>query len=79
MINKVTLKKYIDEWKDKDNKITRIGVENGEEYLKGEISEEEFFENVVGDSCPILKGFNQICMNDAYDKMCLDCWIKFLS
>lgn len=79
MINKEVLKKYIDEWKEKDMNIVRVAIEKGEEYLNDEISEDEFFEKVVGNSCPILKGFDQICMYDAYDKMCLDCWIKFLS
>lgn len=79
MINKKTLRRYIDEWKDSNSNITKTAIEYGNKYLDGEITEEEFFDKTVGQSCPMLKGFVQICNHDSYSKMCHDCWIKFLS
>lgn len=79
MINRKTLKRYIDEWEGKDTKITLVAIEYGKKLLNKEINEDEFFDKTVGQSCPMLKGFNQICNHDSYNKMCHDCWIKFLS
>lgn len=79
MINRKTLKRYIDEWQDRNTKITQVAIKYGNQFLDGKISEEEFFDKTVGQSCPMLKGFNQICNHDSYNKMCHDCWIKFLS
>lgn len=79
MINKKTLEKYITEWEGKNNKLTLVAIEYGKKYLNDDISQKEFFDKIVGHSCPMLKGFNQICNHDSYSKMCHDCWIKFLS